>query len=172
MSGGDSASLLRLTGPVRTGQAERARPCPLSLVPSMAGSAQSSPVTPTCTTTIAQRPNPANTQQGPQPLNISPSIPWWNILHFQLGQTTQEATKSLVAKAAPRKPLPHPTLPAPSCCGAGVQTEAEAAAGRWEHEGVPAARQLSLNLLLVTRCQSETRLVNQSRGKQEGSLVN
>lgn len=73
---------------------------------------------------------------------------------------------------APRKPLPHLTLPPPPCCKAGVQNVAEPAAGRWEHEGVPAARQLSLNLLLVTRCQSETRLVNQSRGKQEGSLVN
>lgn len=72
MSGGDSASLLCLMGPVRTGQAGQARPCPLSpvpcplflvpcpLSPAWWGQSMPSPATPNCA--------------APQPLRKGPTL--------------------------------------------------------------------------------------------------
>lgn len=142
MSGGDSASLLCLMGPVRTGQAGQAHPCPLSLVP--------------CSLSLVPCPQLGGVRACP--LLLPPTVLHHN--HCAKAQpckrtagtaaTEHLSIHSLVecftfptwanntrSHRAPRKPLSHLTLPPPSLLQGWGANRGRAGSGEMGTRGRP-----------------------------------
>lgn len=107
---------------------------------------------------------PAHTQAFSSPIQEPYTI-------YTVQQRCRKPPESLVPRPAHRETCLHtqiasspPSSPSLGGCSR-ARSDMEEGEPRREHKGVPAAQQLPRNLLFVTRCQSEMRLISQSQSK-------
>lgn len=138
MSGGDSASLLCLMGPVRTGQAGQAHPCPLSLVPcslslvpSLVGSEHALSCYPQLHHNHCAKAQPCKRTAGTA---ATEHLSIHSLVECFTFPTWANNTRS---HRAPRKPLPHLTLPPTSLLQGWGANRGRAGSGEMGTRGRP-----------------------------------